>query len=76
MRHDGDNTLKFQENYDDLRALPHNPMESGVFHYFVGIHLLVAPGHWPVVLNLTEEHINLLKLLGKSYMQLYDVEYS
>jgi hypothetical protein len=21
--------LKFQENYDDLRALPHNPMESG-----------------------------------------------
>jgi transposase len=53
-----------------------NPTARWVFHYFVGIHLLVAPGHWPVVLNLTEEHITLLKLLGKSYMQLYDVEYS
>jgi hypothetical protein len=27
MRPDGGNTLRFQENYDDLRALPHNPME-------------------------------------------------
>jgi transposase len=53
-----------------------NPTARWVFHYFMGIHLLVAPGHWPVVLNLTEEHINLLKLLGKSYMQLYGLEYS
>ncbi len=53
-----------------------NPTARWVFHYFMGIHLLVAPGQWPVVLNLTEEHSNLLKLLGKSYMQLYGLEYS
>lgn len=53
-----------------------NPTARWVFHYFVGIHLLVAQGHEPLVLNLTEEHINLLKLLGKPYMQLYDLEYS
>ena len=29
MRHDGDNTLTFQENCDGLRALPHNSMECG-----------------------------------------------
>jgi hypothetical protein len=43
------------------------------FQYFVGIHVLVAPGQWPVVLPLTEEHGNLLKLLGKPYIQLYGV---
>jgi hypothetical protein len=53
-----------------------NPTARWVFHSFMGIHLLIAPRHWPVVLNLTEEHINLLKLLGKSYMQLYGLEYA
>jgi transposase len=53
-----------------------NPTARWVFHYFVGIHLLVAPGQWPIVLNLHEEHCNLLTLLGKPYMQLYGVEYS
>ena len=33
-------------------------------------------GEWPQVLNLTEEHGNLLKLVGQPYMQLYDVKYS
>jgi transposase len=53
-----------------------NPTARWVFHYFVGIHLLIAPGQWPIVLNLTDEHRNLLRLLGKSYMALYGVKYS
>ena len=53
-----------------------NPTARWVFHYFGGIHLLSVSGQWPLVLNLTEEHGNLLKLLGKPYMQLYGVKYS
>lgn len=53
-----------------------NPTARWVFHYFVGIHLLYPVGQWPLVLNLTEEHCNLLKLLGSSYMYFYDVKYS
>jgi transposase len=53
-----------------------NPTARWVFHYFGGIHLLSVSGQWPLVLNLTEEHCNLLKLLGKPYMQLYGVRYS
>jgi hypothetical protein len=53
-----------------------NPTARWVFHYFVGIHLLSVSGQWPLVRNLPEEHTNLLKLLGKPYMQLYGVKYS
>ena len=53
-----------------------NPTARWVFHYFMGIHLLCQVGEWPQVLNLTEEHGNLLKLLGQPYMQFYDVKYS
>ena len=53
-----------------------HPTARWVFHYFVGIHLRSVSGQWPLVLNLTEEHGNLLKLLGKPYMQLYGVQYS
>jgi transposase len=48
-----------------------NPTARWVFHYFVGIHLLLLPGQWPLVLNLTEEHQQLLRLLGKPYERLY-----
>jgi transposase len=41
-----------------------NPTARWVFHYFIGIHLLCQVGEWPQVLNLTEEHCNLLKLLS------------
>jgi transposase len=54
----------------------HNPTARWVFHYFVGIHLLCQAGQWPIVLNLTEEHENLLRLLGQPYMRLYDIKYS
>jgi hypothetical protein len=53
-----------------------NPTARWVFHYFVGIHLLIAPGQWPIVLNLTDEHRNLLQLLGKPYTACYGVKYS
>jgi transposase len=49
-----------------------NPTARWVFHYFVGIHVLLIPGHWcPLVVNLTEEHQLLLRLLGKPYERLY-----
>jgi transposase len=53
-----------------------HPTARWVFHYFVGIHVLCQAGQWPIVLNLTEEHQNLLRLLGPPYMRLYDVRYS
>ena len=53
-----------------------NPTARWVFHYFEGIHLLISPGQWPVVLNLTEDHRHLLRLLGQPYMRLYGVKYS
>jgi transposase len=71
-------TLKDHEaTFPDQKGKPtQNPTARWVFHSFVGIHLLSVSGQWPLVLNLTEEHCNLLKLLGKPYMQLYGVKYS
>jgi transposase len=71
-------TLKdHKATFPDQKGKPtQNPTARWVFHYFVGIHLLSVSGQWPLVLNLTEEHGNLLKLLGKPYMQLYEVKYS
>jgi transposase len=70
--------LKDQDaTFPDQKGRPtQNPTARWVFHYFVGIHLLSISGQWPLVLNLTEEHVNLLKLLGKPYMQLYGSKYS
>ena len=49
-----------------------NPTARWVFQYFVGIHVLLIPGQWsPLVVNLTEEHQSLLRLLGKPYERLY-----
>jgi transposase len=53
-----------------------NPTARWVLHYFVGIHLLCQAGQWPIVLNLTEDHQHLLRLLGRPYMRFYDVRYS
>jgi transposase len=49
----------------------HNPTARWVFQSFVGIHLLFIPGEWPLVLNLTEEHQHLLRLLGRPDERLY-----
>src|SRR5439155_23674012 len=63
--------------FPDQKGKPvQNPTARWVFHYFVGIHLLNVSGQWPLGLNLTEAHCNLLKLLGKPYMQLYGIKYS
>jgi hypothetical protein len=48
-----------------------NPTARWVFQYFGGIHRLLTPGQWPLVLNLTEEHQHLLRLLGKPYERFY-----
>jgi transposase len=48
-----------------------HPTARWVLHYFVGIHLLLLPGQWPRVLNLTEAHQQLLRLLGKPDERLY-----
>jgi transposase len=48
-----------------------NPTARWIFHYFVGIHVLLRPQEWPLVLNLTEEHQHLLRILGKPYERFY-----
>jgi transposase len=48
-----------------------NPTARWVFQYFGGIHLLLMPGQWPLVLNLTETHEHLLRLLGQPYKAFY-----
>jgi transposase len=53
-----------------------HPTARWVLHDFVGIHWLCQAGQWLMVLNLTEEHQHLRRLLGKPYMQFYDVRYS
>jgi transposase len=52
------------------------PTARWVVHDFVGIHVLCQAGQWPMVLNRTEEHQHVLRLLGKPSMQVYDVRYS
>ena len=70
--------LKDQDaTFPDQKGRPtQNPTARWVFHSFVGMHLLSVSGQWPLGLNLTEEHANLLALLGKPYRQLYGVKYS
>lgn len=48
-----------------------NPTARWVFHYFVGIHVLFIPHQPYLVINLTEEHHNLLQLLGDRYAWFY-----
>jgi transposase len=63
--------------FPDQKGKPiQHPTARWVFHFFVGIHLLLMPGQWPLVLNLTAEHQQLLRLLGKPYMWFYGVKYS
>ena len=52
--------------FPDQKGKPvQHPTARWVFHYFVGIHLLLPAGEWPFVLNRTEEHQRLLPLLGQ-----------
>jgi transposase len=61
-----------QATFPDQKGQPsQNPTARWVFQYFVGIHLLLMPGEWPLVLNLTETHEHLLRLLGQPYKAFY-----
>jgi transposase len=48
-----------------------NPTARWVFQYFVGIHLLRIRGEGAFVLNLNDQHQQLLRLLGRSYEAFY-----
>jgi hypothetical protein len=48
-----------------------NPTACRVFHYFRGLHLLLISGAGALVLNLDEQHRQLLRLLGRTYETLY-----
>jgi len=48
-----------------------NPTARWVFQYFVGIHLLRIPGEGAFVLNLKDQHQQLLRLRGRSYEAFY-----
>src|SRR6516164_8061877 len=48
-----------------------HPTARWVFHSFVGIHVLFIPGQGLMVLNLTDEPLHLLQLLGKRYVLFY-----
>jgi transposase len=60
------------ETFPDQKGKPtQNPTARWVFHSFVGIHVLLIPQQWPIVINLAEEHRNLLQLLGTRYAWFY-----
>jgi transposase len=67
------NALKTQQaTFPDQKGqLIQNPTARWIFQYFVGIHLLLMPGEWPLVLNLTQPHQHLLQLLGQPYEAFY-----
>jgi transposase len=60
------------ETFPDQKGRPsQQPTARWVFHVFVGIQVLLGVGDHPVVLNLSDQHQLVLKLLGTSYEQLY-----
>jgi hypothetical protein len=66
-----------EATFPDQKGKPiQNPTARWVFHYFVGIHVLLIPRQWPVVRNLTEDHQHLLRMLGTPYLRLYSVKNS
>jgi hypothetical protein len=48
-----------------------NPTARWGFHYFVGNHLPLMSGQWPLLPNLTETHASPLRQLGQPYEALY-----
>jgi transposase len=58
--------------FRDQKGKPtQTPTARWVFHAFVGIHVLFIPQQGLSVLNLTEEHLCLLQLLGSRYAWFY-----
>jgi transposase len=61
-----------QETFPDQKGRSgQTPTARWVFHYFVGIHILLGAGPTPLVLNHNAQHQLVLRLLGPSYEALY-----
>jgi transposase len=61
-----------QETFPDQKGQPgQTPTARWIFHYFVGIHVLLGVSATPLVLNLEAPHQLVLRLLGASYEALY-----
>lgn len=61
-----------QETFPDQKGQPvQTPTMRWIFHYFVGIHVLLGAGAAPLVLNLNAQHQLVLRLLGAAYEALY-----
>jgi transposase len=61
-----------QETFADQQGRPvQKPTAQWVFHYCVGIPVLLGVGERPLVLHLKDQHQRLLKLLGAAYEGLY-----
>ena len=56
---------------DQKGKLVQTPTMRWIFHYFVGIHVLLGAGAGPLVLNLNAQHQLVLRLLGTAYEALY-----
>jgi hypothetical protein len=54
---------------NQLEKRVQDPTVQRLFHYLAKIHLLIAPGPCPPVVNLTDEHRNLLSGRGKRIWQ-------
>lgn len=61
-----------EETFPDQKGTPTaRPTARWVFQFFQGIHVLVAEHLGPLVLNMQQQHSNLLQLLGPRYVALY-----
>jgi transposase len=61
-----------QETFPDQKGQPvQTPTMRWIFHYFVGIHVLLGAGADPLVLHLNAQHPLVLRLLGAAYEALY-----
>jgi transposase len=60
------------ETFPDQKGRPtQRPTARWVFHVFVGIHVLLGATDNPLILNLQEHHLSLLKVMGTDYEALY-----
>jgi transposase len=58
--------------FPDQKGRPtQHPTARGVFHVFVGMHVLLGATDKPLILNLQEPHLRLLKVMGTAYELLY-----
>lgn len=63
---------KEQLTFNNQNGKPiQNPSMKWIFECFEGIHLLYIADNKPIVLNLEEEHVFILNLLGEDYWKYY-----